>query len=67
MYLDILYLIESLEDVSSTTRKIQYLCLKNLARLECQNGSTLLNDALLHYADVCTLLYVNTPEYKYVV
>ncbi|OQR99092.1 exonuclease 1 [Achlya hypogyna] len=50
MYLEILDYIESLDYgvLSATTKKIQYLCLKNLARLETKANPT---QALHHYAD----------------
>ncbi|KDO32884.1 hypothetical protein SPRG_02576 [Saprolegnia parasitica CBS 223.65] len=54
MYVEILQFIASLDDMgalSTTTRKIQYLCLKNLARLEAKSDPNATERALQHYAD----------------
>ncbi|CAK4990879.1 unnamed protein product [Aphanomyces euteiches] len=52
MYSDILNFIASLEHIpSSTTRKVMYLSLKNLAQLEARFGPPLLEDALQHFTE----------------
>ncbi|OQR95689.1 exonuclease 1 [Thraustotheca clavata] len=57
MYNEILDAITSLEDdtLTTTTRKIQYLCLKNLAQLEAKCELSDAKNALLHFAEALKL------------